>query len=110
MFMARVNSMMENAPTNVIFADRDLKVQYVNPKSAETLKTLEQYLPVKADELVGQSIDIFHKNPEHQRAILKDPKNLPHRANIQVGPETLDLLVSPIYDNDGNYMGPHKLR
>ncbi|MBL7021688.1 MAG: methyl-accepting chemotaxis protein, partial [Nitrospinaceae bacterium] len=74
--------------------------------SLTTLQGLEQYLPVKAETIVGQSIDIFHKNPAHQRKILSDPNNLPHQANIQLGPETLDLLVSPIFDSDKNYLGP----
>ena len=104
--MARVMSMMENAPINVIFADLDFRIQYMNPASLKTLETVEQYLPCKAKDVVGQSIDIMHKNPEHQRRILKDPKNLPHRAHIQLGPETLDLLVSAIYDNNNQYMGP----
>jgi methyl-accepting chemotaxis protein len=102
---ARVSSMMENAPINVMFADRDLNLQYMNPASLKTLKTLEEHLPAKADDLVGKSIDIFHKNPNHQRNILSDPKNLPHQANIQLGPEILDLLVSAIYDGNHNYVG-----
>jgi methyl-accepting chemotaxis protein len=104
--MARVMSMMENIPINVMCTDNDLKLQYMNPASSRTLKTLEQFLPVKVDQMIGQSIDIFHKNPAHQRGILADPKNLPHRAKIQVGPETLDLLVSAIYDQNKNYLGP----
>jgi len=103
--MARVQSMMENAPTNVIFADLDLKVQYLNPASAKTLLSLEKYLPVRASEMIGQSIDIFHKDPSHQRRMLANDKNLPHRAKIKVGPETLDLLVSAIYDKDKKYAG-----
>ncbi|HWB10976.1 MAG TPA: methyl-accepting chemotaxis protein, partial [Pirellulales bacterium] len=103
--MARVSSMMENAPINVMYADRDFKIQYVNPASVKQLSALQQYLPIKADQMVGQTIDVFHKRPEHQRRLLSDPKNLPHRTNIQVGPETLDLLVSPIYDKDKNYIG-----
>ncbi len=103
--VAQVTSMMENAPINIMYADTDLILQYMNPISAKTLKTLEQYLPDRVENLVGKSIDIFHKNPSHQRKILSDPKNLPHQANIQVGPETLDLLVSPIYDTEKNYMG-----
>jgi methyl-accepting chemotaxis protein len=55
--------------------------------------------------MVGRSIDIFHKNPSLQRNILSDPKNLPHQAEIQLGPEVLDLLVSAIYDGDQNYIG-----
>ena len=105
--VAKVNSMMENAPINVLFADiESFEITYINPASIKTLKTMEQYLPVRVDQLQGQCIDILHKNPEHQRKILSDPNNLPHRAQIQVGPEVLDLLVSAIYDKDKNYMGP----
>jgi methyl-accepting chemotaxis protein len=103
---ARMSSMTENMPINVIYADRELKIRYMNPASVQQLKALEQYLPIKVEEIVGRSVDIFHKQPEHQRRILSDPKNLPHRAQIHVGPETLDLLVSAIYDQDKNYIGP----
>jgi methyl-accepting chemotaxis protein len=103
--MARVNSMMDNSPTNMMFADRDFVIRYMNPKSLETLRTLQQHLPVPADQIVGSSLDIFHKNPAYQRGILASENNLPRRANISVGPETLDLLVSPIRDNAGNYIG-----
>jgi methyl-accepting chemotaxis protein len=105
--VAKINSMMENAPVNVLFADIEtFNITYINPASVKTLKSIEQHLPVRVDQLLGQCIDILHKNPAHQRKILADPNNLPHRAEIQVGPETLDLLVSAIYDKDKNYMGP----
>ena len=103
--VARVTSMMENSPTNMMFADRDFTITYMNPASLNTLRGLQQYLPVSVDEIVGSSLDIFHKNPAYQRGILADPGQLPRRANIQVGPETLDLLVSPILDTSGNYIG-----
>ncbi len=104
--MARVMSMSENSPVNIMFADRDLKIQYMNPSSTKTLKTLQQYLPVKVEDMIGQNIDVFHKNPAYQRGLLKDESNLPRRAQIQVGPETLDLLVSPIFDNNKKFLGP----
>ena len=103
--MARVMNMMENAPVNAMFVDLDLVLQYMNPASAKTLKTLEHILPVKVDDMIGTCIDVFHKNPAHQRKILGDPKNLPYRTNIQLGDETLDLLVSAIFDNDNHYLG-----
>jgi len=102
----RVQSMVDNSPINTMFADPDLNLVYMNEASTETLRTLEDHLPVKADEMIGQSIDIFHKRPAHQRELLKDPSaNLPRKANIQVGPETLDLLVSPITNAKGEYLG-----
>ncbi|MGE3166595.1 MAG: methyl-accepting chemotaxis protein [Planctomycetota bacterium] len=99
-------AMLENAPVNVLLADEDLVLTYVNPASRTTLEKLEQYLPIPVDQMVGASIDVFHKNPSHQRRLLKNPANLPHRTSIQIGPETADLLVSPIYDANGNYVGP----
>ena len=105
--MDQVNSMMENAPVNVLFADKEsFEITYANPSSIKTLKTIEEHLPIRVDQLIGQCIDIFHKNLAHQRRLLSDPANLPHRTQIQVGPEVLDLLVSAIYDENKNYMGP----
>jgi methyl-accepting chemotaxis protein len=103
---ARVQSMVEQMPTNVIMANTDLEITYVNPASVKQLGGLEQYLPVRVDEIVGQSVDIFYENPSFQRKILSNPKNLPHNAQISVGPENLDLLVSAVRDKDGTYLGP----
>src|SRR5262249_13571732 len=98
---ARITQMIENAPVNIMFADRDLTLRYLNATSIRTFKKLEQYLPVKADQMLGKSIDIFHKNPEHQRRLLADPRNLPHSAVIRVGPEDLDLHAAAILDQNG---------
>lgn len=103
--LARIKNMMENAPVNVIYCDREFNINYMNPQSLETLKKLEKYLPVRATEVVGKSIDIFHKKPSHQRTLLSDDKNLPHNAIIDVGPEKLDLLATAIYDNKGIFSG-----
>ena len=97
--------MMENSPTNMMFADRDFTITYMNPASLNTLRGLEAFLPIKADDIVGSSLDIFHRNPGYQRGVLSDESALPRRANISVGPETLDLLVSAIRDSAGNYIG-----
>jgi methyl-accepting chemotaxis protein len=103
---ARLMSMLQNSPTNVMMADRDLKIFYVNPASLALLRKLEKHLPVRADGVVGSSVDVFHKDPAYQRKILADPKNLPVRRNINIGPEVADLLVTAIYDQDKNYLGP----
>jgi methyl-accepting chemotaxis protein len=103
--MAIASSMMENSPTNMMFADRDFVIQYMNPASLNTLRSLEGVLPVKADEVVGSSLDIFHKNPAYQRGLLATVDHLPRRADIQVGDQTLDLLVSAITDAGGEYVG-----
>ncbi|WP_364515417.1 methyl-accepting chemotaxis protein [Nocardioides sp. LML1-1-1.1] len=98
-------SMMENSPTNMMFADLDFVIRYMNPASLKTLRGLEAALPVAADQVVGSSLDVFHKNPAYQRGLLETAEHLPRRANIKVGEETLDLLVSAITDAEGRYVG-----
>jgi len=102
-----LKQMVDDMPTNVMTVDvrDDLKVNYINNTSIKTLSTLEDYLPLKADNILGNSIDVFHKNPEHQRQMLANPANLPHRANIQIGPETMSLMVSAIRNQNDDYIG-----
>lgn len=103
---ARMAAMIENSPIGVIFADTNLIIRYVNPASVTTLKKVEKFLSVKADAVVGSSVDVFHSNPAHQRKILADPRNLPVRAQIQIGSETADLMATAIFDQHKNYVGP----
>jgi methyl-accepting chemotaxis protein len=104
--VSRMQSMMDNSPINVMMTDLNLNLVYMNPKSRDTLRTLEKFLPITVDKMIGSSIDVFHKNPDKQRRMLADARNLPHKAKIKVGPEILDLLVSPIFDKDKRYLGP----
>jgi hemoglobin-like flavoprotein len=103
---AMYRGLVENSPNPTMMCDRDLVVRYANPIALKTLGRLEQYLPIRAHQIVGNSIDIFHKTPAHQRALLGDPRNLPYNARIKVGPETLQLNVYALYDSAGNYTGP----
>jgi methyl-accepting chemotaxis protein len=104
--LASTQSIVDNAPTNIMLADRDLKITYINPASMIFLRKIERHLPVRAESVLGSSIDIFHKNPAHQRKLLSDPKNLPVHTNINIGPEIADLLVTAIYDQNKNFLGP----
>lgn len=97
--------MVESARVNLMFCGLDYVIKYVNPASLETLRSIEQHLPVKANQVVGSNIDIFHKDPAHQRALLANEKNLPYNAKIRVGPETLDLNAVAIYNSGGKYVG-----
>ncbi|NBN77066.1 chemotaxis protein [Microvirga tunisiensis] len=103
----RLLQMIDKMPINVMTCDpKTFEINYVNKTSIETLTKVEQYLPVKARDLLGTSIDVFHRHPEHQRRLLSNPSNLPWKTNIKVGPETLRLNVSAILDEKGDYLGP----
>ena len=101
----RYQQMVHLSPINTMIADPQGKLMYMNENSSKTLKKLEHFLPEKVDKLVGNSIDWFHKNPEKQRKIIKDPNNLPHQGVISVGDQKLSLLVSAISDKKNNYLG-----
>jgi methyl-accepting chemotaxis protein len=93
-----------------MFCDRRLILRYLNQASRKTLKSLEQYLPVPVDEMIGKSIQIFHRNPSRVDQIMGASRGpgthtLPHKAVIEVGPTKLDLNVAPMLDGHGAYIG-----
>jgi methyl-accepting chemotaxis protein len=102
----RLTQMVENTSNRLILADLDFNIVYMNPASVQALRKLQHLLPCPVDDMIGRSIDMFHRNPEMQRKILADPANLPHRASICLGDEVLDLSVSALKDTAGRYMGP----
>ncbi len=96
--------MLDRVPLNIMLCDiRSFRITYANPSTIATLRQIEHVLPIRADELIGQSIDVFHSAPAHQRELLADPANLPHRARIEIGGEVLDLLVAPVLSR-GRYV------
>ena len=103
--LSRIKQMVDNAPVNIMYADLDLKVRYMNPRAEQTLKRLEEHLPIKVSQMIGSSIDIFHKAPEYQQRLLADPRNLPRTRTINVGPEIFELSVSAMRDESGRHIG-----
>ena len=102
----KLRSMVDNSPNPMMLCDLNFVITYSNAVAIKTLGALEAFLPVRANQIVGSSIDVFHKVPSHQRKLLSDPRNLPHTAMIKVGPETLELAVYATYDVAGAYNGP----
>lgn len=103
----RLKVMVDKMPINVMMCDPEtFKINFINNTSVNTLKQIEHLLPVKADQMMGTCIDVFHKMPEHQRRILSNPDNLPYRSKIKLSNEILDLNVSAILDKTGYYIGP----
>ncbi len=102
----KVKALVDNAPVNIMMSNLNFGLEYMNPKSRQTLKAIEHLLPKPVDQLEGEIIDIFHKNPGRVRKILENDKNLPHKANIKLGDQTLSLNVNAMYDDEGKYIGP----
>lgn len=102
----RYLSIVKNAPINILCADIDGTIIYANPASVETLKTIEHLLPIRASEIMGVSMDVFHKDPTVQRELITSDANMPYQTRFQLGDETLDLLLTANYGPEGSYVGP----
>jgi methyl-accepting chemotaxis protein len=68
---------------------------------AELRKSLPNF---NARQLIGELIDVFHKNPAHQRGMLAALKTT-HRTQIQVGNLYFGLVANPIVDSKGERVG-----
>ncbi|MGB7264048.1 MAG: methyl-accepting chemotaxis protein [Terracidiphilus sp.] len=101
---------LDALPCNAMFCDRELILRYINRSSRKTLLTLQQYLPMPVDQIVGNSIHIFHRSPEHVDRLLGAKQHhgshrLPHKAVIELGPVKLDQEIAPMIDEHGEYIG-----
>jgi methyl-accepting chemotaxis protein len=106
----RLQRAIDGAQTAMMTIDRDLVITYMNEATRMIFKEnelalREVYPGFSAEHVEGQCIDMFHKNPAHQRRLLDDPANLPFETDIQVGPLTFHIRVSPIMDLKGEYVG-----
>ena len=95
--------------TRVMIADARYNIIYLNRATREFLKQVEPQirkdLPhFDASQLVGKNIDIFHKNPAHQRGML-DRLNASHKASIRLGGLLFGLTLAPLRDVAGARCG-----
>ncbi|TVO69071.1 methyl-accepting chemotaxis protein [Denitromonas ohlonensis] len=105
----RIKIGLDNVATNVMIADRDLNIIYLNraivQMFADAESDIRQDLPnFTASELMGQNIDVFHTDPAYQRKLLERLTKT-HRATIHMGGRTFNLTVTPALDDDGDRLG-----
>ncbi len=104
---ARLQYMVNNLSLPVMICDKDLVITYLNSASISELTRLQHLLPVKVSDLVGTCIDVFHKNPAHQRGLLANSMKMPHKAKFPLGPEWMSLDADMLKDDEGNFDGAY---
>ncbi len=100
----------EGSSVAMMMIDRDFMVTFVNESTKKLLgDNAEVFRSIwpnfNPDMIVGSCIDIFHKNPAHQRQLLSDPSRLPYNTDIAVGDFRFELNVSGVFDVSGEYVG-----
>ena len=105
----RASDAMDSVATNILVCDADFNIIYGNEKSAATLRQLEAVMMenfgVRADQVVGGSIDRFHQDPAHQRRLLQSLKGRNHTAEFKLADESISLSASGLFDADGGFAG-----
>ena len=100
---------LENISSNVMIADNAFNIVYINgalrnffsEKDADIKKIFPEY---SLDKLVGQNIDIFHKDPSHQRRMIEGLSKS-FSTTIEIGASTFDLIAQPILGKSGKRLG-----
>ncbi|NNE63761.1 MAG: PAS domain-containing protein [Gammaproteobacteria bacterium] len=101
----RIQQALDTASSNVMVADTDYNIIYMNKSLKEMFTDIEsdmvEDLPeFNAAQLMGTNMDAFHKNPSHQRALL-DHLTQTCRSTVEVGGRTLSLTASPVINESG---------
>ncbi|RAI04240.1 hypothetical protein DLJ53_07290 [Acuticoccus sediminis] len=100
--------MIEQFPVPVLVADpqNGFRINFCNTAARTALVAMSEELPCRPDDIVGQSMDIFHKQPGAIQNLLSDPRRLPWTANVNFnGREHLDLRLTALHDTNGAYVG-----
>ncbi len=102
--MFRLRGVVEQNPNAIMLASRaTLNITYINPAAQELFASIESFLPCKASQLVGKNIDIFHKDPAHQRALLSKKEDFPMTSSFVAAGRDIEFTADAIDDVDGNW-------
>lgn len=105
----RIKQALDVVASNVMMADENLNIIYLNPAVigflAEAEKDIQKDLPqFRVEGLMGKNIDIFHKNPAHQRGMLGKLNNT-FKTSIVVGGRNFDLIATPLFGQNKERIG-----
>ena len=106
---ARIRSALDVCQANVMMADENLNIIYVNESGQEMIKNAESDLRkdlpnFNASQLLGTCVDDFHKNPAHQRSLIANLR-APYITNIKAGGRTFNLVATPVFNESGKNIG-----
>lgn len=100
--------MLNSLGNPIMLADGNLNVVFVNESAYELFENIEedirQDLPrFRAREVVGKNIDLFHKNPMHQRRMIDGMRNS-MESGFKIGSRHLAFRANPFFE-EGKLVG-----
>ncbi len=105
----RVRAGLDAVRSNLLVADENYNVMYMNPALQtmlrETEPELRKALPqFDSSKLIGANMDFFHKDPPHQRQLL-DSLTGTHESHFTIASQSFHHIVTPVIDRHGKRSG-----
>ncbi len=105
----RARSALDVVSSNVMVADEDYNVVYVNSTLQEMLREAEsevrKVLPqFDSSKLIGVNMDVFHKDSAHQRKIM-DEMTERRESRIEISGLKFKHIATPVIDQHGKRAG-----
>ena len=100
---------LNNVGLGLMITDNDRNITYINNRSIELLKTMEneikQRLPeFSTDKLIGMNIDLFHKDASHQQRLLAGLTQ-PFSGDFKLGDKDNRIVATPLINGRGIRLG-----
>ncbi len=105
----RVRAALDCIELNVMISDADYNIIYMNTSLQKMLREsepeLRKVLPAfDGSKLIGVNMDVFHRNPAHQRKVL-DGLTGTIETHIAVGSQKFHLYATAVIDQSGKRAG-----
>ena len=104
-----LKSALDVCQANVMMADNDMNIIYINHSLERMLKVNEsdirKQLPnFSMAKLIGTNVDVFHKAPSHQRGIINQLQS-PYNTKLKISGLIFDLIATPVFDEQNKRVG-----
>ncbi len=105
----RIRSALNACSTNVMIADANYDIAYMNGAMVEMMRHAEsdirKELPnLDANRLLGTNMDQFHENPALMHSMF-DKLTRAHETSITLGGRTFELVATPVFSEDNVRLG-----
>ncbi|MBV7316943.1 PAS domain-containing protein [Shewanella sp. NIFS-20-20] len=99
-----IRQALDVCQANVMMADENYNITYLNTSLRQVFDKNEAVLQQEiaqfhVEKLVGNNIDIFHKNPAHQRNML-DKLTQAYKTQITVNGLVFSLIATPVFKDN----------
>ncbi len=105
----RVKQALDSTSSNVMLADTNRNIIYLNKPVEKMLQGVESELRkalphFSVEKMIGSSIDIFYRDPAQQQNLLVNLTNS-HVEDMVISGISFRLTTNPIFANDGTRLG-----